>query len=128
MERTVEGRLVAVPFSCPGGRLMLNADALARGGPDYGSRPGAGYVLCAVLDGDGREIEGYGRDDFVRFWKDARKGVPCRWGERRSLDELAGRTIRLGFHLLEADLYSFWFEPGANAAGTDALIEKAHVE
>ena len=34
---------------------------------------------------------------------------PMRWKERTNLTELRGRTVRLRFSILEAELYAFWF-------------------
>ena len=35
--------------------------------------------------------------------------VPMRWKEKTDLAELAGKTVRVRFSLLNAELYAFWF-------------------
>ena len=34
---------------------------------------------------------------------------PVRWKEKNDLTDLLGKTVRLRFHLWNAELYAFWF-------------------
>ena len=111
----VEGHVVTRPFTCPGGVLVLNANAFATMGKDWASCAlASGRVLCEVLDESGHVIPGLSREDCVAFRRNCPKGGVLTWKERPRLDFLKGRKIRLKFHLREADLYSFWLEPDAD--------------
>ena len=68
-----------------------------------------GRVLIELLDGEsGQPIPGFGKDECIPTIIDS-INEPVRWRERSDLAELVGRTVRLRFHLWQAELYSFWF-------------------
>ena len=88
------GTLVTRPFRCDGGLLTINA--AARGG----------LVGVAVLDESGTQHRGYSLHECALFDGDSvRQRIT--WKEKRSLDELQGRNIRLKFYLRNAKLYAF---------------------
>ena len=68
-----------------------------------------GRVLIELLDGEsGQPIPGFGKDECIPTIIDSIDEA-VRWRQRSDLAELAGRTVRLRFHLWQAELYSFWF-------------------
>ena len=104
------GKLVTKPILWPGGDFALNAStsSVVEGDP----RLKNGEIRVEVHDADGHPIDGFsGRDSL--FFND---NVPMRgmtdsailrWPGDRSLNDLAGRTIRLVFLMRDAHLYSF---------------------
>jgi len=67
-------------------------------------------VLVEVIDaGSGEPIEGYTKDDCVPAIIDS-IDERVQWRGGRDLTEMTGKTVRLRFHLWQAELYSFWFE------------------
>jgi hypothetical protein len=85
--------VVTRPLLWPGGDLFLNVDA---------SR---GAVAVRVTDVLWDELAGFGYEQSERFTGNAVRHR-IRWGPR-SLEELAGRYIRLEFELVQADLFAF---------------------
>ncbi len=88
-------------FVMPDADLTLNA---AIPSPD---RPFAGeqaYIMVAVEDADGRAIEGYDAGRCVVQNED-RSDIALRWNDA-SARSLAGRKVRLRFHLRSADVYA----------------------
>jgi hypothetical protein len=62
-----------------------------------------------VLDADGSQpIAGYARAQGQPVILDSIDAV-ARWKDKADLTALAGRTVRLRFHLWNAELYAFWF-------------------
>ena len=88
------GALVTKTFRCAGGPLTINA--AARGG----------LVGVAVLDEDGIQHRGYSRHECALFDGDS-TSHRVTWRDKRSLDELQGRNIRLKFYLRNAKLFAF---------------------
>ena len=88
------GTLLTKPFTCPGGRLSINA--AARGGS----------VAVAVLDPGGTQVPGYSAQDCAVFDGDSVRHHVT-WRDAAALDALAGQPIRLKFYLRTAKLYSF---------------------
>ena len=88
------GALVTKTFRCAGGPLTINA--AARGG----------FVGVAVLDEDGIQYRGYSRHECALFDGDSIRHRVT-WRDKRSLDELQGRNIRLKFYLRNAKLFAF---------------------
>ena len=112
---TVEGHIVTKPFTCPGGTLVLNANAFAMMGKDWCSCAfPSGRVSCEVLDGTGAAIPGYDRENCMEFRRNCPKGGAFTWKERQNLEALKGKTVKLKFRLQSTDLYSFWFAPEAD--------------
>ena len=80
------------------GRLFINTKAGTNGG-----------VRVAALDEEGEPIEHFTVDDAVPVCTDSTCAKAC-WKQRSSLGALKDRYIRLAFHLVDAELYSFWIE------------------
>ena len=105
-----EGRLVTRPMMWPGGDLLLNASTTR----DLDSHPasGGGEMFLEVLDGEGHSIEGFSGSDRAEFvgnvpTRNDLAPAVLRWPGDRSLNELAGRSIKLVFHMRDSYLYSF---------------------
>jgi len=80
-----------------GQRLHINCDSWR------------GRVLAEVSDaGTGQPIPGFTRSECEPAMVD-RIDEPVRWKTRNDLADLVGKTVRLKFHLWNAELYSFWF-------------------
>lgn len=75
--------------------LFINADSLE------------GYVAAEILDRNGETIPGFALKDCVPAQADDTK-QQIRFIGGRTLEELAGRILRLRFHLVKSDLYAFW--------------------
>ena len=71
-------------------------------------RPG-GFVEVEVTDTAGQPLDGYERESCRRFTGDAVRHR-VRWAERDAVN-VEPRGIKLRFHLRDADLYGFRFEP-----------------
>ena len=99
------GTVTTRPLIGSGGELHLNTNA---------SR---GWVKVEVLDGEGRVIEGYGRDDCDPISADA-VNQKVTWGSRSELPEAKG-SRRFRFLLANAALYSFM-------AGERVKLESPH--
>lgn len=84
------------PMVLEGSRLWVNAAA-------------AGALAVEVTEADGRKVlPGWDRSACVALSGDQTR-AEIRW-RGRELSELAGKRVRLRFHLRDADLYSFWLE------------------
>ena len=91
------GSVLTRPLVVEGGELRLNVDSWR------------GQVRAEVLDAEeGRVLPGFSRDECVPAVIDS-IDEPLRWKEKADLSELRGRTVRLRFCLLRAELYAFWF-------------------
>jgi hypothetical protein len=88
------GALTTRPLVLGGQQLILNLVS------DYGE------VRVELLDESGQTIAGYAREDCIPVTTD-NVAATVRWNDRLSLDELAGRPLRLRFHLSNARLYSY---------------------
>ena len=95
-EADAEGTLTTQPFVCPGGRLLVNADA--RGGA----------VTVEVLDESGEPIPGFEAARCAPLTADA-VAAPVHWADA-DLDALTGRPLRLRFAVQAARLFAFRFE------------------
>ena len=85
------------PVKFTGSRLALNYRTSA-----------AGSVRVEIQDAEGSPIPGYGIDDCTQIIGDEVDPTVA-WKAGSSVGDLAGRSIRLCFHLEDADLYSFRF-------------------
>ena len=97
-----EGWAMTVPIRCPGGKLHLNARTAADGLLQVAVREGEG-------DRDGEWPEAWSFDAASEFTGDA-IDHEVGWKGQTDLSPWAGRTIRLEFRLVGAELYSFWFD------------------
>ena len=105
-----------------GRRLEVNVRAPAA---PFGEqlRPTSPYGAfdVSILDDAGSPIEGYSSDRCDTFTGDERRHVVT-WGGNERVDALAGRPIRLRFHLRNAALYAFQFIPdGARQSPANLL-------
>lgn len=88
------------PVSLEGARLFINATAAAQ----------SGRIVAEITDREGRTaLPGWGADDCAPVTGDHVR-AELRW-QGRELAELRGKSVRIRFHLRNADLYSFWLEP-----------------
>ncbi len=92
------GVMTTKPIRCPGGDLALNYSTSA-----------AGQACVEVLDVRGQVIPGFSREECVPMIGDEIEGT-VRWKEKTPAS-LNGQTIRLRFHLQDADLYALRFAP-----------------
>jgi hypothetical protein len=89
------GFVVTRSFELAGDSLQVNADAKN------------GQLLVEVLDRSGNPIDGFSAATCRPLQKD-RLRHEIRWGGKRRLEELTGRTIRLRFQLDgQAKLFAF---------------------
>ncbi|MBM3801126.1 MAG: hypothetical protein FJW26_02315 [Acidimicrobiia bacterium] len=106
-------------------RLRMDGFVSLKGGPEWGSvstKPikvtsqrlrvncdsWRGRVLAEVVDADsGQAIPGFSRADSVPAIIDS-IDQPMRWKTKNDLAELRGKTVKLRFHLWNAEVYSFW--------------------
>ena len=105
------GSLTTRSFTFTGDELLVNADA------------DNGRLRVEVLDQRGNPVPGYTREDCDPLRQDALRQTVS-WNGRSAVASLAGKPIRLRFHLEEASLYSFEFL-GTDAAGGSAGSRKA---
>ena len=91
------GTVTTRTLHVPGGSLFVNADV-------------KGELRAELLDSEGRVLPGYSAEDCVPIRSDGLRQM-IRWNRAFQLDSLRGRSVRLRFHMREADLYAFWFQP-----------------
>ena len=87
------GVIVTRPIRWPGGALQVNADA------------GRGELKVRVSDERRQVIPGFDYADCTTFRGDS-VAHRISWG-KRSLEDLAGRVIRLEIFLKNADIFTF---------------------
>ena len=91
------GTVTTRTLHLPGGSLFVNADV-------------QGELRAELLDSEGRVLAGYAAEDCVPIRADGLRQM-IRWNRAYQLDSLRDRAVRLRFHMREADLYAFWFQP-----------------
>jgi hypothetical protein len=91
------GTVMTKALRLPGGSLFVNADV-------------QGELKVELRDSDGRVFPGYSAEDCVPIRSDGLRQM-IRWERAYQLDSLRDRAVRLRFHMREADLYAFWFQP-----------------
>ena len=68
-----------------------------------------GRVRAEVLDAsDDQPIPGFTNDESIPAVIDSIDET-MRWKNKSDLSELVGKTVRIRFSLLRAELYAFWF-------------------
>jgi hypothetical protein len=92
------GWLTTPPVRFTGRHLFVNADA-------HG-----GELTAEVID-----QPGFAHAECVGVTSDSSR-APVRWKSRADLSSLAGKPVRLRFHLRDARLYSFWISPDRSGA------------
>ena len=91
------GSVLTKPLVVEGSELRVNVDSWR------------GRVKVEVLNADdGQSFPGYTFDESIPAMVDS-IDEPVRWREKADLAELRGRTVRLRFSVLQAELYAFWF-------------------
>jgi hypothetical protein len=91
------GSVLTQPITVTGERLHINTDSWR------------GKVLVEVIAAaDGQPIAGFARNDSLPATINSIDET-VRWKERESLSGLRGQTVRLRFHLWQAELFAFWF-------------------
>jgi hypothetical protein len=98
---------VTTPVTVSGRRLYLNARSY------YGYRWQAGLELggtvrVALLDGDGREIDGFGLAASELFYGDAVRH-PVSWEGGGDLSRLQGQRVALRLAVNRATVYAYRF-------------------
>lgn len=91
-------------FVMPAGDLLLNA---AVPSPDRAFAGQQAYVMAAALDEKGRVVPGFEAEKCL-IQNDDDIDLPLLWAGR-SARELAGKNIRLRFHLRSANIYAVTF-------------------
>ena len=92
------GTVLTKPLVWRGSELWVNADA------------SEGELRAEVLDADGNLLRsGLSVGAAEPLVRDGVR-LPLRWSGTEDLSELIGQTVRLRFHLKDADLYAFWTE------------------
>jgi hypothetical protein len=99
------GALTTRPLRFAGKSLFINA---AVGGP-------GGELRAEVLGEDGRPIAGLAADDCQPIHADG-TCLPVTWKAKGDLGDLAGKTVRLRFHVRGGGLYAFWVSPDKSGA------------
>ena len=85
------------PIKVTSERLQINCDSWR------------GRVLVEVTDAaSGQAIRGFTREESQPAIIDS-ISEPVRWKTKNNLAELKDRTVRLRFHIWNAELYAFWF-------------------
>ncbi|MCK5328321.1 MAG: hypothetical protein KAR36_06940, partial [Candidatus Latescibacteria bacterium] len=91
------GSVLTKPLTVDGRELHINVDSWR------------GQVRAEILDAStGRPIPGFGREESVPAVTD-HIDATLRWDNKPDISELRGRTVRLRFWILRAQLYAFWF-------------------
>ena len=89
------GEFLTRPLTFSGGELRVNFATGASGG-----------VRVAIEDAEGLPLPGYGLEEAVEMVGDEIERV-VRWKSGRSVEGLAGRTVRLRFVMRDADVWAF---------------------
>jgi len=91
------GSVLTKPLTVTSDRLHLNVDSWR------------GNVQVEVLDADSlQHLDRYAREDCRRVTLDSLDEA-VRWNARADLSAWRGKTVRLRFHLWQAELYAYWF-------------------
>ena len=91
------GSVLTKKIEVDGSRLHLNVNSWR------------GHVAAELLDAEeNRTLPGYSLEECVSL-RVNQIGTSIRWKTRADLSELRGKTIRVRFSLLNAELYAFWF-------------------
>ena len=109
-EKPWEGTTIGVLTVMKSGDLA--AQCLHDTAPRQPPLDGGGAIQVAVWDESGQPIEGFAGDAAAPFDRNvptrgAVEPAVVRWPGDRSLDELAGRRIRLNFLMRDSHLFSF---------------------
>lgn len=98
-----EGTLTTRPLQFTGKHLFVNLDA-----PQ-------GRLQVEVLDAEGNVIAPFAKENCETLTADSTL-APVQWRGLEDLSTLAGKTVRLRFHLTGGGLYAFWVSPDRSGA------------
>lgn len=116
-----EGTLLTRKLNFDGEYLFVNADA------------SQGQLKAEILDGNGKIINGYSKEQCIPVQINSTKAV-IKWEGNKTLKSLAGKPVRIRFYNTNASLFSFWISkyrtgesegytagggPGLHASGRD---------
>lgn len=104
----ISGYVLTRPLTWPGGRLAVNVD-MRRDLTAHPHNTLAGHFRVEVRDAaTGKPLKGFSLDEHKHLCRNTRGGcMNVMWGEDRSLQKLAGKTIQLYFELRDTHLYAF---------------------
>jgi hypothetical protein len=91
------GEIITPLIKFSGKRLELNVDT-----------SGGGSVIVELLDENDKPIPGFSKDDATAANGNSVR-MAVRWGERADVGALAGKAIRIRFHMCDCKLYAFQF-------------------
>ena len=97
------GTLTTRPLTFTGRHLFVNTDCPA------------GSLRAELLDRDGQPIAPFTLENSVSLKEDAVL-AEMTWKGVTDLSALAGKTVRVRFHLQNGSLYSFWVSPETTGA------------
>ena len=97
------GTLTTRPLVFTGQHLFINADAAG------------GEIRVEVLAADGKPFDLLTHRRCMPLTTN-RTLQPVRWAEAFDLSSVAGKPVRLRFHMTKAKLYSFWVSPDESGA------------
>ena len=103
MGATERGQLTTRPIVFKGAHLFVNASTAA------------GSLAAEVLDSDGNVIPTFSKENCIPVRAD-KTLTPLRWKGQADLGKLAGKIVKIRFHLENGQLYSFWVSPDASGA------------
>lgn len=116
------GTLTTKPLLCEGDSLVVNVRAPDRAfGAESAPSTPFGHLGIELLDAAGEPLSGFSADDFDPFTGDDVRHVAT-WKGSGDLGSLAGRPVRLRFHLTNAALYSFRFRGAAETPPSMNLL------
>jgi hypothetical protein len=103
-----EATLTTRPIRFSGSHLFVNADLTG------------GELRAEMLDVDGRVIAPFSRGNCDPIHGDGTR-MAVRWRSGESLSALAGRTVRLRFHVTAGRVYAFWVSRAVAGASNGYL-------
>jgi len=92
------GQITTPLIQFSGRRLELNVET-----------SGGGAVLVELLDVENKPISGFAKSDAVAVNGNSVR-MPVRWQKGSDVSSLAGRPLRLRFHVQDCKLYAFQFK------------------
>ena len=95
------GWVLTKPLVVEGDQLHVNVDSWR------------GRVTAAILDAEnGQPLAGFSGEESIAIVADEIDET-FRWKQKSDVHELRGKTVRIRFSLLRAEIYAFWFTNNA---------------
>jgi hypothetical protein len=91
------GFIITKPITLDGNSLYVNANAAK------------GHLKVEILDSRMKPLPGFELSN-ARAIKSDKVRLKCQWKNIKNIPDLAGKTVRLKFHLDSARLFAFWSE------------------